>query len=560
MADYRLKMMLPAQRSKGRSAVAMAAYRSAERLTDERLGNVHDYERRVGVLFSEIVTPEHTPLPGWVDDRGTFWNKVEASETRKNSQVARELVLSLPHELSEEGRLEITLDFAQHVADRYGIGVDVNLHAPSIHGDQRNYHAHLMMTTRQLDADSETGFGAKVRTLDGISERQAKREGDEIKHLREVWRDYQNLALVREDVRDERGDLVQVDHRSYEEQGIDREGTEHEGYVATAIKRRGGHSELVAGNDNIRQRNAEREELTQQIEESREAIGDELQAIHRTPDEDKIKYKFHDDETVQEIFAEQEAERRGFATLGRGSFMGRGSLSPRLFRAGDSRRLAEFNAEDAADEGDETGKGDETGEGQRAMHSAAQRRVDQEETERAWQSYERATAPTVDETERVKWREAQQNVDQEEADRAWQSYQNSYEISGGDKQERIAWRAAQRQVDREDEDRALRSYENATRKDVPTIGPHDLLKQDLLRNDLPKQDLLNSDLPSARPWRWRGLDAFNREAHEPDEDEGKKERDGGSDRQFANSNELLDTDPREDEYERQRSLGPTIHR
>ena len=448
MADYRLRMMLPAQRSKGRSAVAMAAYRSAERLIDERLGNVHDYERRGGVLFSEIVTPESLPLPDWADDRGTFWNKVEASETRKNSQVAREIQLSLPHELSPAGRQEITLDFAQHVADRYGIGVDVNIHAPSALGDQRNHHAHLMLTTRQLDGDSETGFGAKVRILDGISERQAKREGDEIVHLREVWRDYQNLALAREDVRDGRGELVQVDHRSYEQQGIDREATEHEGHVATAIRRRGGESDLVAGNDNVRQRNAEKDQLTQQIEDSREAIAEELTAIHRTPDEDHVKYKFHDDETVQEILAEQDAERRGFAT------MGRASLSPRVFRPGDSRKLAAFNAGSPTDA--ETGSGAERGR--------------------------------------------------------------------------------------------PRDFLNT-----------DPLNTDPLNTDLLESDLLDGDLRPARPWRWRGLDAFNQEMAAPDEEQ-KKEREGSGDRQFANGNELLDTDPSADEYERQRSIAAVIRR
>ena len=463
MADYRLKMMLPAQRSKGRSAVAMAAYRSAERLTDERLGNVHDYERRSGVTFSEIVTPEFLPLPEWVQDRGAFWNRVEASETRKNSQVAREIQLSLPHELSEAGRQEIALDFAQHVADRYGIGVDVNIHAPSAEGDPRNHHAHLMLTTRQLDSENETGFGAKVRTLDGISERQAKREGDEIVHLREIWRDQQNRALEREDVRDERGELVQVDHRSYERQGIDREGTEHEGHVATAIKRRGGESDVVSANDNIRQRNAEKDQLTQQIEDSREAIAEELQAVHRTPDEDKIKFKFRDDETVQGILAEQEAARRGDVHREEFVFMGGGGLTPHLFRAGHSRKLAEFNALGKEDEGDETG------EEQREMHSAAPRRVDAEEAEQAWQSYKRGTALSVDETERAKWSATQRRVDQEEIEQVWKSYERGTTPTV-DATERTKWSEAQRRVDREEQERELRAYENATREDASERG------------------------------------------------------------------------------------------
>ena len=578
MADYRLRMMLPAQRSKGRSAVAMAAYRSAERLTDERLGNVHDYERRSGVTFSEIVTPEHLPQPTWADDRGAFWNRVEASETRKNSQVAREIQLSLPHELSAEGRQEITLDFAQHVADRYGIGVDVNIHAPSAEGDQRNHHAHLMLTTRQMDMENETGFGAKVRTLDGISERQAKREGDEIEHLREFWREIQNLALEREDVRDGRGELVQVDHRSYERQGVDREGTEHEGHVATAIKRRGGESDVVSANDNIRERNAEKDQLVQQIEKSRGAIAEELQAVHRTPEEDKIKFKFHDDETVQEILAEQDAARRGFTTLGRGS------LSLRVFTPGDSRRLAAFNAGLAGetgerqDEGQGGGPSEVDGEDQRTLWREAQRAVDQEEEDRAWASYQSRYEISGDAQERMKWREAQQEVDQEEVDREWDDYarHTGEENAGGEEnsgEEERETGAGQR-VTRLGLSRTrhtpaeVEAFNKGLAMSEKSLSSDDSQEQGR-ENTAPQPERLDTDpqleveasskAQAMQARRWHGLDALSREEAEPVEETREKERDGDSDWQFANSNELLDTDPVPEEYEQQRS-GPSYRR
>ena len=97
MAIYHLSVKT-VSRSAGRSATGAAAYRSGERIVDERTGEVHDYTRKGGVLFSEIVTP--VDAPEWAFDRSALWNAAEQAETRKNSTVAREFIVALPAELS----------------------------------------------------------------------------------------------------------------------------------------------------------------------------------------------------------------------------------------------------------------------------------------------------------------------------------------------------------------------------------------------------------------------------------------------------------------------------
>ena len=148
-------------------------------------------------------SPPKMPRPG----RRTgpaLWNEAEASETRRNSVTAREWELSLPSEISAEDRSQITRQFAEQLVSRYGVAVDVAIHAPHREGDQRNHHAHVLTTTRKLEAE---GFTAKTRVLDS-----AKTGGAEIEQMRGVWAELQNRALERV------GEVERVDHRSLETQ------------------------------------------------------------------------------------------------------------------------------------------------------------------------------------------------------------------------------------------------------------------------------------------------------------------------------------------------------
>jgi hypothetical protein len=208
-------------RASGRSAVAAAAYRAGERLLNARDGRVHDYTRKP-VLEAFIMVPDHAPK--WMRNRSTLWNGVEAAERRKDAKVAREYELALPADLNPAQRRSLTIAFAGLLIDRYDVVVDIALHPPNAEGDQRNYHAHLLTTTRTATPD---GFGAKTRQLDVSSTASV-----EVEVLRAAWADLINASLAKAKVVDT------VDHRSFARQGRAVAPTRKMGPAVTAIERR----------------------------------------------------------------------------------------------------------------------------------------------------------------------------------------------------------------------------------------------------------------------------------------------------------------------------------
>lgn len=222
MAIYHLSVKT-VSRSSGRSAVAAAAYRSGIRLACERDGRTHDYTRKRGVVESFIVAP--AGAEAWASDRSALWNRAEAAETRKNSTVAREYELALPAELPEGERVALARRFAETVVERFGVVADVALHEPHREGDERNWHAHILTTTR---AANENGLGGKTRQLDDRATGPALVEG-----LREVWAEQVNAALERAQVEE------RVDHRSFARRGLEQAPTVHLGPAASALERRG---------------------------------------------------------------------------------------------------------------------------------------------------------------------------------------------------------------------------------------------------------------------------------------------------------------------------------
>ncbi len=201
MASYHLSVKT-VKRSAGRTATAAAAYRAGERLLCEREGRLHDYTRKQGIGEVFIVTP--SDAPDWASDRTALWNSAEAAETRRNSVTAREWELALPAEVSDADRVELARSFAEALVTRYGVVADVAVHAPHREGDQRNHHAHILTTTRQMGPE---GLGAKTRILDA-----AKTGGGEIEEMRGLWAQMQNQVLERA------GQEERVDHRSLEDQ------------------------------------------------------------------------------------------------------------------------------------------------------------------------------------------------------------------------------------------------------------------------------------------------------------------------------------------------------
>ena len=193
MAIYHLRATM-ISRSQGRSATAAIAYRVAERIEDRRTGLTFDYAARGGVDHTEILAPDHAP--DWVYDRSELWNRVEESETRKNSQVAREVRVALPDELTHAQRLELVREFVRSQFVDHGMVADIALHAPGREGDERNHHAHILLTTREVDAD---GFTTKNRDWNKV---------EILESWREAWARDSNAVLERAGIED------RVDHRT----------------------------------------------------------------------------------------------------------------------------------------------------------------------------------------------------------------------------------------------------------------------------------------------------------------------------------------------------------
>lgn len=209
-------------RSGGRSATAAAAYRNAELIDDQRTGERHDYSRRSGVESVQWFAPDNAPQMTSAE----LWNMAEAAEKRKDSVVAREVLVAIPHELNQEQRTDLVKRVSQNLADRYGVAGTAAIHEPDREGDQRNWHAHILMTTRQLDP--ATGqLGAKTKALDN----RMTTGPEEVKWIRQMVEQEGNAALQRA------GHAARLDCRSLAEQGIDRAPTTHEGPRVTAIRR-----------------------------------------------------------------------------------------------------------------------------------------------------------------------------------------------------------------------------------------------------------------------------------------------------------------------------------
>jgi ATP-dependent exoDNAse (exonuclease V) alpha subunit len=231
----------PVSRGKGQSSTAGAAYRSCSKIHDERTGELHDYTRKRGLEHSEIVLSREAAKQDiqWARDRHQLWNAAEAAEARKDGRPAREYEVALPHELSKTQRIELARAFAQDLANRHQCAVDIAIHKPHRNGDERNFHAHLYATTRQV---APTGLGAKtyIERSDTDRAKLGLPPGkDEITTIRERWAEAANKALQAANSKE------RVDHRSLEAQGIDRTPTRHKGPAIMAIEARGAKSEVT---------------------------------------------------------------------------------------------------------------------------------------------------------------------------------------------------------------------------------------------------------------------------------------------------------------------------
>ena len=227
-------------RAAGSSAVAAAAYRSADRLHDERLGRAHAFSNKAGVVHSEVLLPERAD-ERW-QDRENLWNDVEAAELRKDAQLAREIEFAIPREMTESQGIELARDFvAREFVDR-GMIADLNVHWDIGADGLAKPHAHVMLTMREIKVgeDGSAEFGAKVREWNRT---------ELLTHWREAWAEHVNERLAALDVD------ARVDHRSLEAQGIDLEPQHKVGPAASRMAaegleadRHGEHLEIARSN------------------------------------------------------------------------------------------------------------------------------------------------------------------------------------------------------------------------------------------------------------------------------------------------------------------------
>ena len=265
-------------RSTGASAVAGAAYRSGERLTDERTGEKHDYRQRDDLDGAEILAPRGAPE--WAQDRARLWNAVEQAERRKDAQVAREVRVAIPRELRPKDGRELVRDYAQSAFVDRGMVADIAYHG----GQGENPHAHILLTTRKL---TQEGFGQKDRSWNSK---------ELLTSWREDWAAHANQALERG------GSPERIDHRTLTVQRdealargdtkraetLDRDPELHLGRAAWAMVRTGEDNERTRRNDQIAEGNRDREQDRADLREEIRTIQERIWEIVRRAAE-KVK-------------------------------------------------------------------------------------------------------------------------------------------------------------------------------------------------------------------------------------------------------------------------------
>jgi ATP-dependent exoDNAse (exonuclease V) alpha subunit len=229
-------------RSQGRSSVAAAAYRSAEKLFDERQCRTQDYSAKSDVVHSEIMLPEGAPVRFM--DRELLWNTVEAGEHRRDSQLAREVEVSIPRELREHEAIQLARDYVRETFVNKGMIADLNVHWGQANDGKAQPHMHVMLTMRHVGPD---GFGTKAREWNVRALATERRE---------EWSKLANERLA------ELGHTARIDHRSLVDQGItDREPLPNIGAMAMRMEERGQKSDRTEEHRAVVWRNDARADL-----------------------------------------------------------------------------------------------------------------------------------------------------------------------------------------------------------------------------------------------------------------------------------------------------------
>ena len=305
-------------RGKGKTATAAAAYRSGTKIVDDELGKTHDYTRKGGVAFSEILLCVNAPSK--YSDRQTLWNEVQKIEKQKNAQLCREVEVALPIEFSRNEQIEVVREYIKKNFTDKGMIADWSLHDKS----DGNPHAHILLTMRPLKTNGEWGAkrkdryaldenGNKIPIIDVLTNKQkigagGRKMWERISVPTTDWNDQTKAEEWRKSWADICNEHLKgqahIDHRSYARQGKKQLPTIHEGYVARKIAKSGRHSNIISYNQQVRQHNA----LEQANEQDIQTAENELKQLENELEKIKSEQKGQEQDGFSSI-------RRDFAKL-----------------------------------------------------------------------------------------------------------------------------------------------------------------------------------------------------------------------------------------------------
>lgn len=284
-------------RGKKDNVVAAAAYRSGEKLTDTNQFNpdakTHDYTKKQGVIAKGIILPSSLIEQNFTIDRQQLWSSVEQHETttrsvkgsrlKQTARLAREWLLALPTELSDEENEQLTAEFTQRLANDLNVIGDYCIHKPTVDNykpkadyiesydpdteelektrvydleatepDSRNIHAHIMFTTRKVELDK----GSLVFKKKADSERSEKwrqekglsNGGDYLKEIRHLWADMVNQRL-------EQKHILPITAKSYKDLGINIIPQQKQGKDASTLALYGFKPPIIGHNNDFREQN-----------------------------------------------------------------------------------------------------------------------------------------------------------------------------------------------------------------------------------------------------------------------------------------------------------------
>ena len=286
-------------RSKGASVIAKAAYNARDKLNDEHYGKVHDYSKKEDLVFSKIFLPEH--ISKEFSDREYLWNSVEKIEKSKNSQLARNLLFTLPRELNEEDRIKLISEFIEENFTSKGMIADCNIHNPLASDNEEQPHAHILLTLREIDKQGkwkpkcrkeyildENGEKIKLKSGNYKSRKVNLNDWNEPDKAKE-WRE--NFSKKANEYLEKNGFVKRIDPRTFEDQGREELPQIHLGTASYQMEKKGIKTERGNHNRKIIAFNLEFKKLKEELSKLTFWIGSLVGKLQSKYDEYKQEKK-----------------------------------------------------------------------------------------------------------------------------------------------------------------------------------------------------------------------------------------------------------------------------